>query len=46
MPKHYPELTTFPHHHKHTAKGVEEGKEPELDDVLSEIEKIVVKRNK
>lgn len=43
--KHYPDLSTFPHH-KHTPKGVEESEEPSLDDVLSEIEPKVVGRNK
>ncbi len=44
--KHYPDLPTFPHH-KHTPDGVEASEEPELGDVLSEIEsKVVSEKNK
>ncbi|MGB3852553.1 MAG: DUF6516 family protein [Tunicatimonas sp.] len=39
---HYPELATFPHR-KHTIQKVIETKEPNLDDVLTEIELIVIK---
>lgn len=35
--QHHRELKTFPHH-KHTEKGVEESKEPDLEIVLKEIE--------
>ena len=40
--KHYPNLATFPHH-KHTATEVEESSEPEVGDVLSEIEMFIAK---
>ena len=43
--KHYPTLSTFPHH-KHTPENVEESEEPEIEGVLSEIERIVVKKKK
>lgn len=42
--KHYPELPTFPHH-KHTPQGVEESKEPCLEDILLEIELKVVSKD-
>ncbi len=35
--KHHPEINTFPHH-KHTAQKIEKSIEPELIDVLSEIQ--------
>lgn len=35
--KHHPEIETFPHH-KHTNEMIEESNEPELIDVLTEIQ--------
>jgi len=35
--KHHPEIETFPHH-KHTPKKVKQSTEPELIDVLLEIQ--------
>lgn len=40
--KHYPNLSTFPHH-KHTPVGVIESEAPDMETVLREIEGIVVK---
>jgi hypothetical protein len=40
--KHHPEIETFPHH-KHTSDKIENGKEPELIDVLSEIQEKIKK---
>lgn len=40
--KHHPNISTFPHH-KHTPNGIVESKEPEISDVLSEIESAVIK---
>ena len=40
--KHHPNISTFPHH-KHTQNGIVESKEPEISDVLSEIESVVIK---
>lgn len=40
--KHHQDISTFPHH-KHIANGVEPGCEPNIDDVLSEIETEVIK---
>lgn len=41
--KHHPDIETFPHH-KHTKKGIEPCEEPEIKDILSEIEKKVIKK--
>ena len=41
--KHHPDISTYPHH-KHTSSGIEPSKEPEISDVLSEIEKEVLKK--
>lgn len=43
--KHYPNLATFPHH-KHTIQGVKESKEPNLEEVLLEIESMIVSIDK
>ncbi|MDX2249158.1 MAG: DUF6516 family protein [Bacteroidia bacterium] len=40
---HYPELESFPHH-KHTQDGVYPCSEPEIDNVLSEIEPLVIEK--
>ncbi len=40
--KHFPDIASFPHH-KHIKNGINESKEPEMNDVLSEIEKQVIK---
>lgn len=40
--KHYPEIKTFPHH-MHLLNETIETSEPEIDDILSEIEKIILK---
>ena len=42
--KHYPNLSTFPHH-KHTPSGVIESEAIDIENVLKEIEAIVVKNN-
>ena len=39
--EHHPEIKTFPHH-KHIPGAILESQEPEIKDVLSEIEPIVV----
>ncbi|OQY00047.1 MAG: hypothetical protein B6I24_00905 [Bacteroidetes bacterium 4572_128] len=41
--KHHRELSTFPHH-KHTKNGIISSNEAKLDEVLSEIEKEVLKK--
>ncbi len=40
--RHYPDLATFPHH-KHTIQNVIEAKEPNLNEVLAEIEPTVTR---
>jgi hypothetical protein len=40
--KHYPNLSTFPHH-KHTPSGVVESEAPDIEDVLIEIENFVLR---
>lgn len=42
--KHYPDIPSFPHH-KHTQDGVIKSIEPEITDVLTEIEKKVIKND-
>ncbi len=37
---HHKEISTFPHH-KHTPNGVEESNEPNIGDIMKEIEKII-----
>ena len=41
--KHHPEIQTFPHH-KHLANGTVKSDEPDIETVLYEIEKIVLKK--
>jgi len=41
--KHFPDIPSFPHH-KHIQTGVIKSKEPEMDNVLAEIEKQVIKK--
>ena len=43
--KPHPDIETFPHH-KNTPDGIVAGKEPEIDDVLSEIKRQVIKNEK
>ena len=43
--KHHREILTFPHH-KHTKDEIIPSEEPELKDVLSEIEKEIIKKKK
>ena len=40
--KHHPDIETFPHH-KHTSDCIKPSNEPKIGDVLSEIERQVVK---
>ncbi len=40
--KHHPEVETFPHH-KHTTEGIGKSNEPELIDVLTEIQERINK---
>jgi len=42
--KHHPEINTFPHH-KHTQGEIDKSAEPELIDVLSEIQERLKNRN-
>ena len=42
--KHHKEIATFPHH-KHTPNGIEESSEPNIEEIMKEIEKII-SRNK
>ena len=41
--QHYRHIKTFPHH-KHTQNGVEESQEPDLKQVLQEIEKNIINK--
>ncbi len=43
--KHHQEVSTFPHH-KHTKNKIIESQEPDIEDILTEIEKEVIKRKK
>jgi len=40
--KHYPDISTFPHH-KHEKTKINKSEEPEISDVLKEIERQVIK---
>ncbi|OQX80985.1 MAG: hypothetical protein B6D61_01265 [Bacteroidetes bacterium 4484_249] len=42
--KHFSKINTFPHH-KHTRYGVVENNEPNFNEVLSEIEKLISDNN-
>ncbi len=41
--KHFPELTTFPHH-KHLLQNTIESEEPEIEGILMEIERAILKK--
>jgi len=41
--QHHKEIKTFPHH-KHTTNGIVESKEPNLKQILDEIEEIIVEK--
>jgi hypothetical protein len=41
--KHFPELSTFPHH-KHLPQNTIESEEPEIEEILMEIESVILKK--